>query len=97
MVIVEKWNVICDAVNIEYNNNYIRGYCLNCDNDTTVYKCPKCGQFINAELFDKTKCHEGFCSVFEWFSIREEVVKWDHEKGIWGKLLLEWKKNDFRL
>lgn len=57
--------VICDAVNIEYNNNYIRGYCLNCDNDTTVYKCPKCGQFINAELFDKTKCHEGFCSVFE--------------------------------
>lgn len=52
--------VICDAVNIEYNNNYIRGYCLNCDNDTTVYKCPKCGQFINAELFDKTKCHEGF-------------------------------------
>ena len=57
--------VICDAVNIEYNKNYIRGYCLNCDNDTTVYKCPKCGQFINAELFDKTKCHEGFCSVFE--------------------------------
>ena len=57
--------VICDAVNIDYNNNYIRGYCLNCDNNTTVYKCPKCGQFINAELFDKTKCHEGFCSVFE--------------------------------
>lgn len=43
----------------------MRGYCLNCDNDTTVYKCPKCGQLINAELFDIKKCHEGFCSIFE--------------------------------
>lgn len=56
--------VICDAANIEGNNNYIRGLCLNCGNDTTVYKCPKCGQYINAELFDNTRCHEGFCSIF---------------------------------
>ena len=33
--------VICDAANIEYNNNYIRGLCLNCGNDTMVYKCSK--------------------------------------------------------
>ena len=52
--------VICDAANIEYNNNYIRGLCLNCGNDTMVYKCSKCGQYVNAELFDMTKCHEGF-------------------------------------
>ena len=89
--------VICDAVNIEYNNNYIRGYCLNCDNDTTVYKCPKCGQFINAELFDKTKCYEGFCSVFEWFSIREEVVKVGHWKKAFGGSYFWRKENDFRL
>ena len=52
--------VICDAANIGYNNNYIRGLCLNCGNDTMVYKCSKCGQYVNAELFDMTKCHEGF-------------------------------------
>ena len=54
--------VICDAANIEYNNNYIRGLCLNCGNDTMVYKCSKCGQYVNAELVDMTKCHEGFCA-----------------------------------
>lgn len=56
--------VICDAANIECNNNYIRGLCLKCGNDTMVYKCPKCGQYVNAELFDKTKCRVDFCSVF---------------------------------
>lgn len=57
--------VICDAANIENNNNYIRGLCLNCENDTTVYKCTRCGTFINAELFDIAECHEGFCSFFD--------------------------------
>lgn len=56
--------VICDAANIECNNNYMRGRCLNCGADTTVYKCPKCRRYVNIELVDKTKCHEGFCSIF---------------------------------
>ena len=53
--------VICDAANIENNNNMIRGLCLNCEEDTIVYKCPKCHSFVNAELFDSSECHEGFC------------------------------------
>lgn len=53
--------VICDALNIEYNNNYAKGLCLNCGEDTTVYKCPKCSGFVNAELFDTANCHEDFC------------------------------------
>lgn len=53
--------VICDAANIEINHNMIRGLCLNCDNDTMVYKCPKCHDFVNMELFDRSDCHEGFC------------------------------------
>ena len=53
--------VICDAANIECNNNMIRGLCLNCGEDTVVYKCPECDGFVNAELFDSSDCHEGFC------------------------------------
>ena len=73
----------------------MRGYCLNCDNDTTVYKCPKCGQLINAELFDIKKCHEGFCSIFEWFSICEEVVKVGHWREVFGGSYFWRKENDF--
>ena len=53
--------VICDAANIEINSNYIRGVCLNCGEDTTVYKCPRCHNYINAELFNFSNCHEDYC------------------------------------
>lgn len=53
--------VIFDAANIENNNNYMRGVCLNCGEDTYVYKCPRCHKYVNAELFDSSDCHEGFC------------------------------------
>lgn len=53
--------VICDASNIENNNNYMRGLCLNCGEDTFVYKCPQCHNYVNAEIFDSHNCHEGFC------------------------------------
>ena len=39
--------------------------CLNCGNETTIYKCPKCGKCIDVELEDKTNCHENFCSIFD--------------------------------
>ena len=51
--------VICDAANIEINNNKMRGLCLNCGKYTYVYKCPLCREFVN--LNDDSKCHEGFC------------------------------------
>lgn len=58
--------VICDAANIDCNQDHmVRGLCLNCEEDTTVYKCPKCGNFVNMELFDSTNCHVGFCSFFD--------------------------------
>lgn len=57
--------VICDAANIDNNNHMIRGLCLNCEEDTIVYKCPKCGSFVNTELFDNSNCHEGFCRIFD--------------------------------
>ncbi|TWH78155.1 hypothetical protein [Sedimentibacter saalensis] len=53
--------VICDSGNIEYNNNMIKGLCLNCGEDTIVYKCHKCHDFVNVELFDKSDCCENYC------------------------------------
>jgi|LGOV01.1.fsa_nt_gb hypothetical protein len=53
--------VICDAANIENNNNMIRGLCMNCREDTIVYKCNKCGEFINLESFDFEECREDHC------------------------------------
>lgn len=53
--------VIFDALNIEINNNYMHGVCLNCGEDTMVYKCPKCHNYVNSELFDLENCHEDFC------------------------------------
>lgn len=56
-----KESVIYDALNISNNNNMIRGLCLNCDNDTTVYKCPKCNNSVNLELFKKDNCKPDAC------------------------------------
>ncbi len=53
--------IICDALNIETNGNVMKGVCLNCREDTTVYKCPICKQFVNLELLDRKECHVGFC------------------------------------
>lgn len=52
--------VIYDACNIDTNAT-LRGLCLNCKNDTMVYKCKKCGSIVNLELFDDTKCNQSHC------------------------------------
>lgn len=57
--------VICDAANIEYNGNMLRGLCLNCGEDTMVYKCTKCHRFINLELFDDEDCLVDFCKLYD--------------------------------
>lgn len=52
--------VVYDACNID-SNREMRALCLNCKNDTIVYKCKKCGSVVNLELFDDTKCHPSYC------------------------------------
>ena len=56
----EEDMVIYDACNIDANTE-MRGLCLNCENDTIVYKCKKCGSVVNLELFDDTTCHPFYC------------------------------------
>lgn len=57
--------VICDAANIEYNNNMMRGLCLNCGEYTIVYKCPSCGRFFNMKLEDEYACSLGIYKLEE--------------------------------
>ena len=45
----EKGSVIYDNLNIEINNNEMRGLCLNCGNDGIIFQCPKCGFAYNIE------------------------------------------------
>lgn len=52
--------VIYDACNIDVNRE-MRGLCLNCENDTIVYKCEKCGGVVNLELFDSANCNPSYC------------------------------------
>ena len=57
--------VIYDALNISINQNMIRGLCLNCKNDTTVYQCPMCDNSVNLEMFEKDKCKPNYCNLFD--------------------------------
>ena len=52
--------VIYDVCNIDINKTP-RGLFLNYKEDTTVYKCKKCGNIVNLELFDDTKCNQSHC------------------------------------
>lgn len=56
--------VIYDACNIDINTTLL-GLCLNCKNDTMVYKCEKCGSIVNLELFDDSKCNQSHCEFDE--------------------------------
>lgn len=44
-------SVIYDRLNIDLNRGMLRGLCLNCESDTIVYKCPKCGRVYDLEGF----------------------------------------------
>ena len=54
--------VIYDACNID-NNHFLRGLCLRCEDDTVVYKCPKCGNVFNLENSEGGGCRPGHCSM----------------------------------
>ncbi|MBQ8180390.1 MAG: hypothetical protein IJ010_00200 [Ruminococcus sp.] len=53
--------VVYDKANIDINTT-LRGLCLRCEEDTTVYKCPKCGSVTNLEAFDSEKCRFDYCA-----------------------------------
>lgn len=49
--------VLVDALNIDDQSDHcLRGICLNCQEDTIVYKCPKCQGFYNIENFKSDNC-----------------------------------------
>lgn len=59
-----KETVIFDALNLP-NNEMLRGLCVNCGEDTVVYKCRLCGNVYNLECFDPTECKPDYCTVYD--------------------------------
>lgn len=57
--------VIFDAVNMDCNKGFARGLCLNCEEDTIVYKCHKCGEYNNLEAFGRKMCTPEKCLMFD--------------------------------
>lgn len=45
----EKGSVIYDNLNIDANGYSSKGLCLNCDEDSIIFECPKCGIAYNIE------------------------------------------------
>ncbi|MCX6246851.1 MAG: hypothetical protein NTW10_03870 [Bacteroidetes bacterium] len=56
-----KRSVIYDNLDIELNNNEMKGLCLNCDNDGIVFQCPKCGEAHNIETRFESVCTHNKC------------------------------------
>lgn len=54
-------SVVFDNLNIEINNNIMRGLCLNCDKYMLVFKCPQCGNIYTFVAKDQNITCE-FCS-----------------------------------
>ena len=53
--------VCFDAANIDINKGFTKGLCLNCEEDTTVYKCQKCGDYNDLEAFGRKMCTPDHC------------------------------------
>ena len=60
----QKETVIYDKCNIQANT-FMRGLCLNCENDTVIYRCKKCENIYNFESTDKEICSLEHCYWFE--------------------------------
>jgi len=56
-----KDTVIYDNCNLEANK-FLRGLCINCENDTVIYRCEHCGNVYNFESHDKDMCSPEHCS-----------------------------------
>ncbi len=59
-----KETVVFDALNLP-DNKMLRGLCVNCGEDTFVYRCEVCGKVYNWERFDATECRPGYCATFD--------------------------------
>ena len=53
-------SIIFDHLNIESNDNEMRGLCLNCDEDDIIFKCPKCEMTYGIETCDE-RCDNKHC------------------------------------
>lgn len=63
---IDLRTVIYDSANIQANQNMMRGLCLNCEEDTYVYKCLKCKESYNMEDLLLTQiCNDNECIYFE--------------------------------
>lgn len=56
--------VVYDSLNIANNNGVLRGMCVNCQSDTIVYQCPRCGQAYDLEGFGNN-CKPGHCIIMD--------------------------------
>jgi len=53
--------VAFDALNIDLNHGFAEGWCLNCDNYTTIFKCPECGKYYDTETLSSEICTPDKC------------------------------------
>lgn len=56
----EKDTVIFDRCNLD-TNKFSRGLCVNCKNDTIIYRCECCGNEYNIESNDTEMCSPEHC------------------------------------
>lgn len=61
----EEDYVFFDAGNMDCNSGFAKGLCLNCQEDTIVYKCPKCGEYSDLEEFGNKMCTPDRCIMEE--------------------------------
>lgn len=54
-----KKTLIYDKLNIDINGS-LRALCINCNEDTIVYKCPHCENVYDLEAPEE-HCYEGYC------------------------------------
>lgn len=57
--------VAFDDLNIDDNHGFARGLCLNCGNDTIIFKCPKCGEYYDTETCVSEFCTPDKCIIFD--------------------------------
>ena len=55
-----KDTVIYDKCNLEINS-FLRGLCINCENDTVIYRCKSCGNVYNFESKKNEMCSPEHC------------------------------------
>ena len=56
-VIYDNWNIHCKG-----NHHMMRGFCLDCEEDTYVFECPVCGEAHDITKYSEREyCYENHC------------------------------------